>query len=432
MKYRKKKSDFLWLAALLLVISLTACTGMAEKVVEMMGVEKPAGEEAAKKSDGKTGNSEEAGAFESKVKVFGNEGKTEGMSEGDTTKDVTERLSSEEAKKILMKDYEKYVDYLAVKVPEFEPMPLTSEEDLYEVPTEEEKALLKDSYFVGSGFNQMRERYPGKYAWFLLFRDETQKKEYFDRTGASSIDMFCLYVNLDTGMTFIDSSIIGIYRLPDLYNVAYQPYALDGAAELDFLLWVLQDRGIISSMYKYTDSWSLTIESEEPMGDAMIALGAEWDSEVELIELGEYITRLPVYHMETYEKAGIYDFNVKERVITDYYTGEEIYRDPMVATEPKSITNANAKQELIAIFEKLCILSEGEAKNYSFSVQPFTAEEHEWINEGFEIKVTSASAKASEEVLGTFYMSMDGTKVSKWNPIQEQKEAFYGTALILW
>ena len=343
-----------------------------------------------------------------------------------------EMLSSEQAKAKLIEDYAAYQKELADNgvVDEWMPISVISAENLYEVKEEELRKMRLCDELIGIGFYQVRERYPGKYQWYLMFKTEKDRAKYESVTPDNKeyMRLTCFYVNLNTGKTFIDDSLIGAFALSDMENAAYIPSVFDGLVDRMFLLWVLEKNGIIDRVSDYADAWSmaeeLDLDWEDNVGEAITKLGGEWDESVDYTYQEDDIYRFPVYHRETYERVGIYDLNVRYRTVTDYYTGKELYRDPLANYQPKNLTKKSAVKELFHILKKLYIVSPDEIKGWRSEVKEFESDDT-WMPEGYEITLWPPQSQASV----IYRINRKGTKVSCYDPERDEYERIYGTAM---
>ena len=343
---------------------------------------------------------------------------------------LPEILSSEQAKAKLIEDYAAYQKKLADDggVDNWMPISEISAKNLYEVKEEELSKMRLWDELIGIGFYQVRERYPGKYQWYLMFETEKDRVKYESVTpdNKEHMRLTCFYVNLNTGKTFIDDSLIGAFALSDMENAAYIPSVFDGLVDQMFLLWVLEKNGIIDRVSDYADAWAVAedVEWEDNVGEAITKLGGEWDESVDYTYQENDTYRFPVYHRETYQKVGIYDLNVRYRTVTDYYTGKELYRDPLANYQPKNLTKKSAVKELFQILKKLYIVSQDEIKGWRLEVKEFESEDA-WMPDGYEITLWPSQSQA-----GVVYrINRKGTKVSCYDPKQDEYERIYGTAM---
>lgn len=441
---KQKKTQKIRLAAALLLLVLTACSlskpadkpkepaqSAAEKQTET-NADQTANQDNPGDKTGREASSKETAQTKDNTDALTKDESDQETADHGSDQPLAKPLTAEQAKVKLLKDYAAYRQRLAEYVPEENLLPVISAENLYAVEEEDRERIRQCDDLTGSGFNQMRERYPGKYQWYLMFKTKEAWAKYESAAVGNEdyMRLTCFYVNLNTGKTFIDDQILGIFALSDLENAAYTPYVLDGFADQEFLLWVLEKKGIIDRAYDYGDAWSITneIEWENSVGEAITRLGGEWDDSVDYTYQEDDILRLPVYHRETYQRVGIYDLDVRHRTVTDYYTGQELYRDPLANYRPKKLTEKSAVKELFQILKKLYIIDDGEIKDWRSEVKEFKRG-GDWMPEGYEITLWPPR---SEE--GAVYrINRQGTKVSRYNSEREEYdleyEPIYGTAM---
>ena len=411
--------------ALLLLLTLTACSSAKPAESASKSQEQSPSGEKRKDAEISKEDSSKAKADDNALKAD----KPDQATTADSSdRPQTEVLSAAQAKAKLLQDYADYRQRLAEYVPEEDLMPVISAENLYEVEEADRERMRLWDEMTGWGFNRMRERYPGKYQWYLMFKTKAERAQYESVTAGNTdyMRLTCFYVNLNTGKTFIDGNAVGIFALSDLENVAYEPYILDGFSDQEFLLWVLEKKGIIDRAYDYADAWTVANETdwENSVGEAIVKLGGEWDDSVDLTYTGNDVLRLPVYNRNTYQRVGIYDLDVRYRTVTDYYTGKELYRDPLANYQPKNLTEKTAAKELAQILKQLYIISGDSIKTLRPEVKEFT-DDNDWMPEGYEITLWPPQEPGSV----TYRINRQGTKVSRYDPEREDYEPIYGTAM---
>ena len=115
---------------------------------------------------------------------------------------------------------------------------------------------------------------------------------------------------------------------------------------------------------------------------------------------------------------------MRYRTVTDYYTGKELYRDPLANYQPKNLTKKSAVKELFQILKKLYIVSQDEIKGWRSEVKEFESDDV-WMPEGYEITLWPPQSQASV----IYRINRKGTKVSYYDPERDEYERIYGTAM---
>ncbi|MDO4719975.1 MAG: hypothetical protein Q4A78_04880 [Peptostreptococcaceae bacterium] len=323
-------------------------------------------------------------------------GESQTGKEGEKETKKEKKLSENEARDRALKVYQQMYHQVTEENPESSIPIIETAEDLRRVALSE---VFDESSGHGAHYYHLREKFPGEYAAFRYERPE----------GGTDL---LLYVNLQTGQVFDDYGFAGVTELPERELVVFNPYIFDMSGTSAFLLSRLREAGVIESEEGYItgfDAWMLY----------------EYESENDLGEIPEGISRVEILREPELTMVGIYDFDLVTYEIVSYPEGTPIYHDPLSDYPEKDIGEENAAEELFAILQHLYeIPKTAKLEDFDFRVEKRFFDQADF--DGYEVAVKSDRGGFGEKI---YALDPLGTKVYLLPEGEENIILIYGNQM---
>lgn len=274
-------------------------------------------------------------------------------------------------------------------------------------------------------FAQMREYYPGKYRVYLNFYDDQDREDYLN-TGVinDAVAMDYLYINEDTGKSFISYGSYAILALSDSELVAYVPDIGEDFLVSYLVMWSAWKNGLIDNMEGYDlepNIREFTPDWEGPVNP---------DPNINYAQVSEFVNIYPIISWDTFEQVQVLNFNSKYLSVSDYYTDQVIYQNPLTQYQVQQITETSATDELVKILEKLKAfdLSQG---RYVFQVEDqinLESPRNGQVESYYQIAIRS-DGEGVMPVVARYALSTDGVRVAQYNVVDDTYYFIYGNLM---
>lgn len=312
--------------------------------------------------------------------------------EAETEKKLSETQARDRARKVYQQMYQQVIG----ENPESSIPSIETAEDLRSVALSE---VFDESVGHGRHYYHLREKFPGEYAAFLYEHPEE---------GTNLL----LYVNLQTGQVFDDYGFAGIAQLPERELAVFNPQIFDMSGTSAFVLSKLREAGVIENEEEYItgfDAWMLY----------------EYESENDLGEIPEGISRVEIFREPELTTVGIYDFDPVTYEIVSYPEGKPIYHDPLSDYPEKDIGEEDAAAELFSILQHLYeIPKTAKFEDFDFRVEKGFFDQADF--DGYEIAVSSDKGGFGEKI---YALNLLGTKVYLLPEGEEEGILIYGNQM---